>query len=229
MRAEQELPNSIKPNVLPLAVKSSRILVLGNDPQINDIEFDRLAPDVITLGVNRIWLKHIPTYYFFNDYDILQELCQHQERLLSIQLNSKCFSSDWLAQQARKAGLRVPGWVSIHSRGAKKRFPDSVSTSIRLFLQYYLPGTPKTFYVAGDSLKWKEPRKADEYTARNRHGEEWYRPRFERMYDNFKSLRDVGTKLVSVNPDSRLNGLFRYESINNLYAKSARDLNGLRK
>jgi hypothetical protein len=232
MRARQELPNSIKPNVLPLAVKSSRILVLGNDPQINDIEFDRLAPDVITLGVNRIWLKHIPTYYFFNDYDILQELCQHQERLLSIQSNSKCFSSDWLAQQARKAQLRVPGWVTVHPRGAKKGFPDSASTAIHLFLQCYLPGTPKTFYLAGISLKWKEPShfwKVDEYDARNRHGEEWYRPRFERMYDNFKSLRDVGTKMVSVHPDSRLNSILRYENISNLYAKSTRDLNGLRK
>jgi hypothetical protein len=49
-----------------------KVLVLGNDPQINDIEFDRLDKNIITLGINRIWLKYIPDYFFFNDYEIAQ-------------------------------------------------------------------------------------------------------------------------------------------------------------
>jgi hypothetical protein len=200
--------------------KSQRILVLGNDPQINSIKFDRLAKDVVTIGVNRIWLKHIPNFYFFHDYDILSELMLDQERLLALQMGAKCFSSDWLAYQARKASGRIPGWIRVHARNTKSTFPDSVSTAMRLFIQHYLTSTSRTFYIAGVSLKWKEPShfwKVDEYQSRNDKDVDWYLPRFDKMLENFKSLKSTGTQIVSVNPDSRLNGLFRYEGIDSLY------------
>lgn len=217
--------NSFQPNgsysrSLVRPTKSQRILVLGNDPQINTIRFDRLAKDVVTLGVNRIWLKHIPSFYFFHDYDILSELMLNQERLVTLQTGSKCFSSDWLVHQAKRIGRRVPGWIRVHARNTKSAFPDSVSTAMRLFIQHYLNSTPKTFYIAGVSLKWKEPShfwKVGEHESLNDKDLDWYLPRFDKMLDNFKSLKSVGTQIVSVNPDSRLNGVFRYEGIDSLY------------
>lgn len=77
-------------------VKELKILVLGNDPQINQIDFSRLDPSVITLGVNRIWLKHIPNFFFFNDFEILKELETKPEVVKALVSKSQCFSSDWL-------------------------------------------------------------------------------------------------------------------------------------
>ena len=68
-----------------------KVLVLGNDPQINDIDFSRLNKNVVTLGINRIWLKHIPDYFFFNDYEIAQELNNNPEVLAKIQTECTVF------------------------------------------------------------------------------------------------------------------------------------------
>ena len=69
----------------------ARVLLLGNSPQINEIQFDRIADDVITLGLNRIWLKYIPKYFFFHDLIISNELSRHPETLAKLIQNSTIF------------------------------------------------------------------------------------------------------------------------------------------
>ena len=51
----------------------NKVLIIGNDPTINQIDFSRLDPNVITVGTNRAWLKLIPNYLFFHDIKILDE------------------------------------------------------------------------------------------------------------------------------------------------------------
>lgn len=201
-------------------MKKTNILVLGNDPQINEIKFDKLRPDTITLGINRIWLKHIPNYFFFNDYDIIQELNSQPELLAKLRANSIIFSSDWLKLSGKSS---FPPWVRIIPRLDKYSFPDSVTTAISLFKRNYLKSTNYTFYIAGVSLKWQEPShfwKQLDYTGSlNLHGENWYSPRFEKIAQNFRILKNSETKMISVNPNSNLNKMMRYENIANLYSK----------
>lgn len=203
-------------------MKKTKVLVLGNDPQINDIEFDRLGSNIITLGVNRIWLKHIPTYYFFNDPEIIDELSEHPEKLVELKMNSTSFSSDWLRSRCRHIRKNIPFWTQVYDRSSKYYFPDSVTTAIELFSKRYLQKTEITFYIAGVSLNWQEPShfwKDLDYSSRNSHGPNWYLPRFEKIYDNFKRLQDRKYNIISASPNSRLNKLFRYENIGNLYSK----------
>ena len=213
-------------------MKKLKVLVLGNDTQINDIEFDRLGSDIVTLGVNRIWLKHIPNYLFFNDYDIVEELNHAPETLAQLRQNSTIFSSDWLMHNARKTRKVIPNWVRVYDRPNKVKYPDSVSTAIEIFKTALQKTNQITFYVAGVSLKWKEPShfwKELGHPGMNQKSEDWYRPRFERMLENFKHLKGMKYDVVSVNPDSSLNRLFRYENIGNLYSKRLeRDSNRLR-
>jgi hypothetical protein len=200
----------------------SRVLVLGNDPQINEIEFDRLAPDVITLGVNRIWLKHIPNYLFFNDWVIIDELNENPEILKEITQKTQVFSSDWLVQSDKRRLASVPSWVRVYFRDNPFVFPDSVSTALRLFTRHIKSSQDCVFYIAGVSLKWKEPShfwKELNYPGKNSHGEEWYSSRFLKMENNLKALKNSGNYLVSVNPESRLNKFIRYTNIGNLYRK----------
>ena len=205
-------------------MKKTKVLVLGNDPQINDIEFSRLDPKIITLGVNRIWLKHTPNYYFFNDPEIIDELNEHPENLVDIKMNSISFSSDWLRTRCRKQRKNIPTWTRVHDRYSKYYFPDSITTAIELFSKNYIQKTEVTFYLAGVSLHWSEPShfwKNLDHSSRNQEGPSWYLPRFEKIYDNFKRLSDRKYNIVSVHPDSKLNKLFRYENIGNLYSKNS--------
>lgn len=200
--------------------KELKVLVLGNDPQINEIDFSRLPKDVVTLGVNRIWLKHIPNYFFFHDFDILRELERYPEESKALRTYAKPFSSDWL-HFSKPATGSIPNWVKVYPRSNKSRFPDSVTTAISIFKERVMSGVPVTYYIAGVSLMWSEPShfwKDTSHLSLNRHGEKWYAPRFERIIENFKRLSVLRNRIVSVHPNSMLNKYYRYEGIENLYS-----------
>lgn len=202
-------------------MKLTRVLVLGNDPQINRIEFDRLAKDVITVGVNRIWLKHVPNYFFFNDLEILDELDRNPVACAKLIQKAKVYSSDWLSTALKKKKRSIPSWITVHTR-KNPVFPDSVSTAIDLFNQHYKSGAKCVYYIAGVSLIWQNPShfwKEFEYDALNKNDHVWYTPRFNLIYKNFNRLKNINIPMVSVNPKSTLNKLMRYEHIENLYQK----------
>lgn len=199
------------------SANSVKVLVLGNDPQINTIDFTRLHPNVITLGVNRIWLKHIPNYFFFHDMHILTELERNPEIMAQLQANSKCFSSDWLKHKITRT---VPDWIELYKRSQMIAFPDSVSTAINLFSTNFLTNKNVTYYIAGVSLKWSNPShfwKEIDYDSLNTYNETWYSTRFAKMFENFRKIKSRGMRAISVNPNSSLNKIFRYENIENLY------------
>lgn len=197
-----------------------KILVLGNGTSINDIDFSRLDPKIQTFGVNRIWLKHYPTYYFFHDFDILDELeidHVHRAKLIA---NSTCYSSDWLNKDERS----TPHWLRKYPRKSRRQFPDSVSTGLGILGLKILPGklSDYTFYMAGINLKWSNPShfwKTMDHNALNKHDSSWYRPRFIKMFSNFRDLKTTGYNMISVTPNSMLNKMMRYENVANLYKK----------
>lgn len=201
-------------------MKKIKVLVLGNGPQINDIDFDRLDPSIITLGVNRIWLKHLPDYFFFNDPEIIYELNKKPEILAKLQTESKIFTSDYFLRFKRN----IPKWAEVVKRSPsiRRTFPDSVTTGMTILRSKYLVQDDVQFYLAGVSLKWKTPShfwKQLEYNSINKHTADWYAPRFKKIYENFKIMQRAGTNMISVNPDSLLNKMLRYESIDTLYLK----------
>lgn len=198
----------------------NKVLVLGNDPQINSIRFDQLSPGIKTLGVNRIWLKYFPDYFFFNDMDIARELEQNPETLVHLKQKSTIFSSDWLRREKTN---RIPTWVKVYERQNKMLFPDSVSTAISLYRLHY--DSRCTFYIAGVALKWQDPshfwKKDTPLPSGVGHSldNKWYDPRFEKMEQGFRRLKALGMDLVSVHPNSKLNSFLRYEGIDNLYSR----------
>jgi hypothetical protein len=203
-------------------MKKYKVLVLGNDPQINQIEFDKLDPSVITLGLNRIWLKYIPNYFFFNDLIISNELSNHPEIFAKLLQNSTIFSSDWIRKGRSTMHPGIPRWTTVYPRKNKRCFPDSATTSIELFKEV-CPNKQYVFYLAGISLTWQDPShfwKELNINSTHNVGSDWYTPRFESMLDNFKRLKSHGYDIISVSPNSKLNKVFRYENIGNLYRKS---------
>ena len=208
-----------------MARRKNRVLILGNGPQINDIDFSSLDSDVITIGVNRIWLKHYPDFFFFHDYAILHELNQDENRISKIKLtqSSHCYSSEWIKKTVRGP---IPSWLRVYPMPFRSSFPDSVTNAVNIYRNVHLkqfPISDYTFYFAGVSLNWTDPShfwKIGNSSKKfnNNHSKKWYDARFSHIYENFIKMKSLGYKMISVTPGSRLNKLMRYESIGNLYS-----------
>ena len=170
---------------------------------ILDKDSSETCPIVIRLQINKANLDDVT-----------------KERILQkIKEKSTVFSSDWLLQAKRP----VPNWVKVYDRTTKYNFPDSITTGMQLFSRHIVERHRCSFYIAGVSLTWQEPShfwKVLDHPSTNRHGDSGYSPRFERMNHNFKQLKNTGFEMISVNPNSLLNKMMRYENIENLYKKS---------
>lgn len=201
-------------------MNKTRVLVLGNDPFINKIDFTKLDPSVITIGVNRIWLKHIPNYLFFHDWNIVIELLNNPQILEEIKSNSFVYSSNYLFK--KNTNITSPDWINMYPVLNPKSFPDSVTNAINSFNTNIKTSKLIDFYIAGVSLRWQEPShfwKELDYPGRNSADALWYTPRFKLILRNFVNLQEIGLSLTSVTPNSMLNKIMRYERIENLYVK----------
>lgn len=54
-------------------VKYGRVLIVGNDEYMYSVE-DKIAEDVLTIGINRIYYLFWPDYIFFTDMSVLREI-----------------------------------------------------------------------------------------------------------------------------------------------------------
>jgi len=200
----------------------NKVLIIGNDPTVDQIDFVRLNPNLITVGTNRAWLKLIPNYFFFHDPKIFQELESFPKKLEDLKFHSNVISSDWLAIQCSKLKIERPDWVKYYRRPDRYKYVDCVTTAIDILNRHVFNKRDTTYYVAGVSLRWQNPshfwKKNPIDGIGNKNDQAWYNPRFDRTYKNFKTLKDSNTKIISVTPDSKINKLFRYENVANLYS-----------
>ncbi len=199
----------------------NKVLVIGNDPSVNNIDFSRLDPNITTIGTNRAWLKLIPNYLFFHDPKIFQELENNSDKLEDLKFHSNLIASDWLTIQCSKLKLEKPNYVETYRRPNKTKYVDCVTTAIDIFNRYMFKKKDTVYYIAGVSLRWQNPshfwKKNPIEGIGNGNDQAWYKTRFDRTYKNFLDLKCSNVKMISVTPDSKLHKLIRYENIANLY------------
>lgn len=201
----------------------NKVLFLGNAPSINNIEFNRLDPNITIIGTNRAWLKVIPNYLFFHDIKIFKELESNRDEFSKLKGKCKFISSDWLRTVCHKQKISAPSYTRIYPRVNRYKFVDCVTTAMEIHKKYIAKGKT-TYYIGGVSLKWSEP--SHFWKVNQSHGigngldEKWYEPRFKKTYHNFEDLKRKGFNIISVSPDSRINKIFRYEHVSNLYTSS---------
>ena len=199
----------------------NKLLLIGNDPTIEYIDFPRIQKDIITVGTNRAWLKTIPNYLFFHDQKIFQELDENVNRLNQLKAHTKIISSDWLEINCKRTGLQVPNYTTIYERPNKTKYVDCVTTAIDILERDKFKKRDTIFYVAGVSLTWKTPshfwKKNPIEGIGNTNDRDWHNKRFQMTFTNFENLKKRGFNIVSVTPDSKINKIFRYENIGNLY------------
>ena len=200
----------------------NKVLIIGNDPTINQIDFSRLDPNVITVGTNRAWLKLIPNYLFFHDIKILDELENNTKKLEDLKFHSNLIASDWLNPQCKKRNIQVPDYIKVYQRPDRTKYVDCVTTAIDILNRNVFSKNNTTYYIAGVSLKWQNPSHFWKLNPTpgigNSNGPSWYNVRFDRTYRNFVNLKKGNIKMISVTPGSRINKLIRHENIANLYS-----------
>lgn len=62
--------------------QKNKILLLGNGADINDIDFTKIDDSFIIAGVNRIYKKYIPEYYFI--YDLIEIMPEIPDNVTTI-------------------------------------------------------------------------------------------------------------------------------------------------
>lgn len=199
----------------------NKVLLIGNDPNVNNIDFSKIDPDVIKVGTNRAWLKVIPNYLFFHDPKIFLELDNNKDRLSELIKHTNIISSDWLNVNCSKLKIKPPEYTKIYNRPNKKKYVDCVTTAIDILERNKFSKRNTIFYIAGVSLTWKTPshfwKNNPINGIGNTNGKKWHEKRFDLTLQNFKILKSRGFNIVSMTPASKINKMFRYENIENLY------------
>lgn len=200
----------------------NKVLLIGNDPNVNNIDFSKINPDIIKVGTNRAWLKVIPNYLFFHDPKIFLELDNNKDRLSELIKHTNIISSDWLNLNCSKLKIKPPEYTKIYNRPNKKKYVDCVTTAIDILERNTFPKRNTIFYIAGVSLTWKTPshfwKNNPINGIGNANGKKWHEKRFDLTLQNFKILKSRGFNIVSMTPTSKINKIFRYENIENLYS-----------
>ena len=207
-----------------------RILILGNDNSINNIDFDKVkSSSIITAGVNRIHFKYMPNYFFFIDITILKELMQADVRRPK---KSKWISCQYIRRFIEREKVNGSIYILLNSYLSDNQvrvFPNpktisgisSVSWLIATLKEYIYPKDEVVFYIAGVSLKYNKDKHHfwcnDEMINRitTDYDDEWYKIRFNRQYKHFVGLIKK-YNVISVTKGSRLNELVPYRDLNDI-------------
>lgn len=195
------------------------IVVLGNDRNLSNISGNSVF-NTITVGINRSYMILKTNYLFFNDVDIATEIIKNgvdiedmrvvcSDRInYDLEYNKK--GNDWRRFNEKHKPV-------IYDRVNRNMFPDSVCSALDVFTNKIYPHKNVRFKIYGVSLKfdnecnhfWKDKKDI----VLNKKHRDWYEPRFDSIYNNFKKLKALGYDITSLTPGSRLNDLFKYEPI----------------
>lgn len=203
------------------------ILILGNDKNIKFLDVDKVKEsNMITAGVNRIWKKFETDFLYFIDYDISKELYTQSPSLPNTKI-LKC--EDYIngllpldAGERRKAYNGYKKFIE-NNYDVKDVRKENHTVNTVIWLISYLKNVlykdeQCLFFVYGVSLKWDKDChhfwEGDE-TVLNKANQNWYDPRFESHFRGFQKLQ-TKYKIISCTPDSRLNDLFPYQSIDSV-------------
>lgn len=178
------------------------IIVLGNDPEINDIDFNLFKnKNCIISGVNRIFYKTPVDYLLFLDNILIQELENFNfcnTKLITNQYNLKNDNIEYY----EKKYLHKKFNEIIHIEDdipSKFDIFGSICTLILAFKYYIFYNKEITFYLLGTTLKYQSAAnshfwKSSSYNKyrsniHNSHDHAWYHPRLQKIMYSIKMLK----------------------------------------
>jgi hypothetical protein len=195
-------------------VKRNNFLILGNGADINEIDFNQIDVSFITGGVNRIYLRYIPEYYYIYDlvnimpdFPIKENIIYTHTSKLSEYLRENVNNTDIF--HAFPCNEYTTEFVIINDK--IKCNHSAINMLIRILNDYLFSTDDNYFYVCGVPLLESEGHFYDESIN--------HTPQkvLDKIYNDFIRLAHRGYKIVSCMKESKLNNLFPNEDKSILY------------
>ena len=193
----------------------NKFLVLGTGDDINNINFDKIDNDYIIAGVNRIYEKIIPDYYFVYDVkelmpiisDDIKLIYTHPAKLAEYyrERNDYTKSFHTYYDPEYTPGFKMDGKHYDCGHG-------SINYLLRLLNNYLFNGQENVFYLAGVPLL-----EGKGHFYGKRENETTLQSALNRFYNDFLRLKKFGYNIVSLMQESKLNELFPTEDLNIIY------------
>ena len=195
------------------------IIIFGNDNSINDFDFEYLKRlnDVVSIGINRVWMKTSELdYLFFLDSPILEELDEYKIKLTK----TKLYTTNYLRRsitKSKKTNLLKTFSIHCYSKRIIRigRTPNSVIQCVQLFNDHVFKEYECCFYVYGVSLDSSIPHFWwENKNIKNKTSEKWNEKRFNFNLESFKILKKKHYNIISLSKNSRLNQIFDFVDVN---------------
>lgn len=198
------------------------IFIFGNDHTINNVDFEYIKSlNVITAGVNRIWLKYHPDYLFFLDNEIIHELLQTKLIFPKTKILTTGYSMGNRQSypfNVDKILNKFSSWYHTNNNYVKELGLDgSIPNLIQILSEKVYPGENLMFFIFGTSLIWNENKShfwKNETRTLNNLPADYYKPRFKKQ---LRSIMKVNkNNIYSTQEESLLNSYFPYIDLNRL-------------
>lgn len=184
-------------------INRNNILILGNGADINELDFNKIDDEFITAGVNRIYFKYMPEYYFIYDLiDIMPDFPKKEYEIYTHTSKLSQYLRENVNNKTIFTAFPFPEYIHNHS---------AVNMLIRAMNDYVYEGEDNYFYICGCPLLESKGHFYDESINTTS------QKTLDGIYEDFVKLKRKGYKLISCMEASKLNDLFPMENKEILY------------
>lgn len=197
-----------------MAMNMNKFLILGTGADINDIDFSKIDKSFITGGVNKIYKKIIPDYYYIYDMkevmpevpDEIEVVYTHPDKLYEYLYITKNYIQNFCTYYDSDY---TPTFYKSNKEYECNQ--SSVNYLIRVLNDYLFKDQENVFYMVGVPLLENVGHfyEEEKVTTTQRS--------LDRFYNDFMRLNCLKYNLISLMKNSRLNKLFPVEDINLIY------------
>ena len=195
--------------------RKNKFLIFGTGKDINKISFGKIDKSFITAGVNRIFKKFIPDYYFVYDLDILGPILPDAVKVVYTH-------PDKLAEYFRLYKNYKQNFCTYYDADYMPSYVlngkqydcghGSINYLIRMLNNYLYKDDENIFYIAGVPLL-----EGTGHFYDDNHDTTSVQKALDRFYNDFMRLKNMGYNIVSLMKKSKLNDLFPIENIKMIY------------
>jgi hypothetical protein len=201
----------------------NKFLVIGTGSDINDIDFKRIDKSFITAGVNKVYKKVIPDYFYI--YDLKDVLVDPNKNHLELpdEIKTVYCTPDKLYEYFYQTRNYKQHFCTYYDKDYTPEFNlhgktyecnhSSINYLMRALNDYLYAGEENIFYMIGVPLLERIGHFYDDIDKPIPTTQKM----LDRFYNDFIRLKDLGYKIISLMTESRLNDLFPKENIEIIY------------
>lgn len=190
-------------------------LMIGNDSTLEELNYNRILNNIVTVSVNRTWMIFMPDIMYIIDGVIFTEIknkIDNNEIDYIDFKNTIIFYNFYLEDEHKELLDRLNSYPINISRD------NSIYAITKLLMKFY---SKAKFYFYAMRLKYHKEKNHfwNNYEGiLNNRTKEWEIEKLNKSFLKFKNLNDNSSQeMISVMKDSQLNKVLKVENIEKIY------------